>query len=150
MTKQDQIDSFIADLLLTVTGANGYNTDAGAYVFKNLEYTEHPEVMPCIAWFPGDLLTGVEVGPTPPEMGEINHMYPMSWEGFIADDLDGAQGRMLKADLVKALYSDFHFGGLIEIIDGCKSSVAVQAGDEIFSCVQVSFTIFYVTPYGQE
>ena len=45
---------------------------------------------------------------------------------------------------------DTHFGGLIEIIDSCKSSVAVQPGDEIFSLVQVGFTIFYVTPYGQE
>ncbi len=150
MTIQDQIDSYIAGLLATITTANGYNTDAGAAVYKNLEYTEHPDVMPCIAWFPGGKQTGVEIGPAPPEMGEVNHAYAMSWEGFIADDLDGAQGRLLKADLVKALYADFRFGGLVDVIDGCTSSAAVQAGDEVFSIVQVSFTIFYVTPYGQE
>jgi len=150
MTVQTQIDNYIAALLATITIANGYQTAAGAAVYKDLEYTAHPDVMPSIAWFPGELQSGVEVGPVPPEMGEQNHLYPMSWEGFIADTLDGAQGRKLKADLIKALYSDYRFGGLIEILDGCKSSVAVQAGDDIFSIVQVSFTILYVTPYGQE
>jgi len=150
MTTQALIDTYIAALLETITIANGYQTDAGASVYKDLEYTAHPDVMPSIAWFPGALQSGAEVGPVPPEMGEQNHLYPMSWEGFIADDLDGAEGRKLKADLIKALYSDYRFGGLIEVLDGCKSSVAVQNGDEIFSVVQVSFTIFYVTPYGQE
>jgi hypothetical protein len=150
MTIQNQIDTYITALLATILTANGYQTDAGAAVYKELEYTAHPDVMPCIAWFPGDLQSGLEVGPVPPELGETNHMYPMSWEGFIADDLDGAAGRMLKADLVKALYEDPRFGGLIEIIDSCKSSVAVQPGDDIFSMVQVSFVIFYVTPFGQE
>jgi hypothetical protein len=150
MTIQDQIDAYIATLLMTITIANGYQTDAGANVYKELEYTAHPDVMPCIAWFPGDLQSGVEVGPVPPEMGETNHMYPMSWEGFVADDLDGSSGRKLKADLVKALYKDFRFGGIVEIIDSCKSSASVQSGDEIFSLVQISFTIYYVTPFGQE
>lgn len=150
MSVLDSIDSYIAALLATITIAGGYQTDAGANVYKNLEYTEHPDVIPCIAWFPGDMQTGVEVGPVPPEMGETNHSYPMSWEGFIADDLDGSEGRKLRADLIQALYRDFRFGDLIEIIDSCKSSVAVQAGDDIFSIVQVSFTIYYVTPYGQE
>lgn len=150
MTIQAQIDTYIAALLATITIVNGYQTAAGAAVYKELEYTAHPDVMPSIAWFPGELQSGVEVGPVPPEMGEQNHMYPMSWEGFIADDLDGAEGRKLKADLIKALYSDFRFGGLVEVIDSQKSSVAVQTGDDIFSLVQVSFTIFYVTPYGQE
>lgn len=150
MTVQTQIDTYVANLLATITTVNGYSTNAGINVFKELEYTEYPDIMPCIAWFSGDLQSGVEVGPSPPEMGEHNHMYPMSWEGFIADDLAGTQGRLLKADLVRALYSDHHFGGLIEIVDGCKSSVAISSGDETFSIVQVSFTIYYVTPYGQE
>lgn len=150
MTKQAQIDTYIAVLLASITTANGYQTNAGAAVYKELEYAAHPDVMPSIAWFLGELQSGVEAGPSPPEMGETNHLYPMFWEGFITDTLDGAEGRKLKADLVKALYSDYHFGGLIEIIDGCKSSVAVQAGDDIYSIVQVSFTIFYVTPFGQE
>lgn len=150
MTKQDQIDSYISALLKSITIANGYQTDAGASVFKELEYTAHPDAMPSIAWFPGDLQSGVEIGPVPPEMGEQNHLYPMSWEGFIADNLDGSEGRKLKSDMVKALYSDTRFGGLVEIIDSCKSSVAAQAGDDVFSLVQVSFTIFYVTPFGQE
>jgi hypothetical protein len=150
MTVQDSIDSYIANLLATIRTTNGYQTSAGASVYRELAYTEYPDVMPCIAWFPGELQSGVEVGPVPPDMGQVNHMYPMSWEGFIADDLTGAAGRKLKADLVKALYADLRFGGLIEIIDSCKSSVAVQAGDEIYSIVQVAFTIFYVTPFGQE
>ena len=150
MTKQAQIDSYIAALLATITVANGYQTNAGAAVYKELEYTAHPDVMPSIAWFPGELQSGVEIGPVPPEMGETNHSYPMSWEGFISDTLDGAAGRALKADLVKALYADWRFGGLIEIIDSCKTSVAVQAGDDIFSIVQLSFTIYYTTPFGQE
>lgn len=150
MTVQEQTDNFIAALLATITTANGYQTNAGAAVYKNLEYTAHPDVMPSIAWFPGDLQSGVDVGPVPAEMGETNHQYPMSWEGFISDTLDGAAGRKLKADLVKALFADPRFGGLIDTIDSCKSSVAVQAGDEIFSIVQVSFTIYYVTPFGLE
>lgn len=150
MTTQNLIDTYIAALLATIRTANGYQTDAGANVYKELQYTEHPDIIPAIAWFPGELQSGVEVGPVPPERGEQNHLYPMAWEGFIADDLDGAEGRKLKADLIKALYSDIRFGNQIEIIDSCKSSVAVQAGDDVFSIVQVSFTIFYVTPYGQE
>lgn len=150
MTVQNQIDTYIANLLATITIANGYQTDAGGSVYKELEYTAHPDVMPSIAWFPGDLQSGVEVGPVPPEMGETNHMYPISWEGFIADDLDGFEGRKLKADFIKALYSDCRFGGLVEVIDSCKTSTAVQKGDETFSIVQCSFTIFYVTPFGQE
>ncbi len=150
MSVQDAIDTYIGNLLATILTANGYSTSAGADVHKDLEYTIHPDVMPSIAWFPGELQSGVDIGPVSPEMGDTNHIYPMSWEGFVADTLDGAQGRLLKADLVRALYSDPRFGGLIELIDGSKSSVAVQAGDEIYSLVQVSFTIFYVTPYGQE
>lgn len=150
MTVQAQIDSYIGTLLGSIRTANGYQTNAGASVYKDLEYTTHPDVMPSIAWFPGELQSGVQVGPAPPEMGETNHGYPVSWEGFIVDTLDGAEGRKLKADLVRALYQDPRFGGLIEIVDECKSSVAVQDGDEIFSIVQVSFTIFYVTPFGQE
>lgn len=150
MTHQDQIDAYIATLLATITVANGYNTNAGDNVYKQLQYTEHPDVMPCIPWFPGDLQSGTDVGPFPAEMGQVNHLYPHTWEGFIEDDLDGAAGRMLKADLVKALFSDPYMSGLVEIIDGCKSSVAVQAGDEIFSIVQVSFQVLYTTPYGSE
>ena len=150
MTHQDQIDAFIATLLASITIANGYNTNAGDNVYKQLEYTEHPDIMPSVAWFPGDLQTGLDVGSFPAEMGDVNHLYPISFEGFITDDLDGAAGRMLKADLVKALFSDTYMGGLVEIIDGCKSSVAVQAGDEIFSIVQVGFQVLYTTPYGQE
>jgi len=150
MTVQDQINSYIAALLANITTANGYQTNAGNDVFRELEYTTAPDVMPSIAWFPGELTTGIEVGPVQPELGEINHLYPMSWEGFVADDLAGTQGRKLKADLVKALFTDVSCGGLVELIDGCKSNVAVQAGDEIFSIVRVEFAIFYVTPFGQE
>jgi hypothetical protein len=150
MTVQDQIDSYIATLLATVATPYGYNTNAGASVYKNLEYTSRPDVIPCIAWFTGELQSGVDVGPYPAEMGETNHVYSLAWEGFIADDLDGAQGRLLKADLIKALFADPHFDGLIETVDGVRSSVAVESGDDIFSCVQVVFTVFYTTPYGQE
>lgn len=150
MTHQDQIDAFIAALLASITVANGYNTNAGDTVFKELEYIEHSDVVPSISWLPGDLQSGTDVGDIPPEMGMTNHLYPHSLEGYIADELDGTAGRMLKADLIKALFSDPYMAGLIEPLNGCKSSTAVLSGDEVKSCVQVGFQVLYTTPYGQE
>ncbi len=147
MTIKEQIDSRIETILAGIRIVNGFQTDAGANVFKNLEYTERPDVIPCIAWFPGEMSSGAD-GDTPPSLGEENHFYPVTVEGYIADDKRGTSGEQLRTDIVRALRADNTLGGLAEQIQEVKSSLAVQEGDEVFSLVQVSFTIFYVTPWG--
>jgi hypothetical protein len=147
MTRRDQIIIRLEQVLTGITKAGGYNTDAGLSVHRELQYTEHPDVMPSIAWFGGECVSGND-GDVPPSMGEENHLWAISIEGFIPDDLNGAAGESLRTDIVRAIRSDYTLAGLCEPIENIRSSVAVSAGDDIFSTVQVGMTIFYVTAYG--
>jgi hypothetical protein len=149
MTIKAQIDSYLDTLLAGILQANGYRTDAGADVFRELEYTERPDVTPCLIIYRGEHTSGVE-GDIPPGIGEANNFYPIGVEGFIDDTKDGAEGEKLRADIVRALRSDPLFGGLTEPLIDIKSSTSVQQGEEVFSCVQVAFTVFYVTAFGEE
>ena len=133
-----------------VTIANGYQTDAGMSVFKNLEYETAPEnnIWPCIIYFPGELDSGT-TGDVPPELGEQNNFLPIILEAYIADDERGTAGQQLKEDLRKAITAADHFNGLVELVQDYKSSAEVKPGAENYwSYVYASFTIFYVTPWG--
>lgn len=150
MTRSAAIKTAVTQLLSGVTVANGYQTDAGLHVFRELEYTERPDVIPCIAWYGGETGSGNN-GDVPPCMGEENHLWPLSIEGFISDDLNGVEGEKLRTDLVKALRSDYTLGGLCEPIENIRSSVSVTAGgDDITSTVTVNTTVLYVTTYGED
>lgn len=147
MTTRDQIIARLEQVLSGITVANGYNTDAGLHVYRELEYSEHPDITPSLAWFGGECTSGND-GEVPPCMGEENHLWPINIEGFIDDDLNGSAGESLRVDILRALRMDYTLSGLCEPIENIRSSVAVSAGDEIFSTVQVALTIFYVTAYG--
>ena len=146
---RDQIITRLGQVLSGITKANGYNTDAGLHVYRELQYTEHPDVMPSICWFGGESTSGND-GDVPPCMGETNHLWPISIEGFISDDLDGAEGEKLRQDIEKALWSDVTLSGLCEPIESMRSSVSVSAGDDIFGMVKTDLTIFYVTARGAD
>lgn len=134
-----------------VTVMNGYQTDAGSNVFKNLEYETVPEasLWPCIIYFPGELSSGYE-GDVPPEMGDQNNFLPVALEAYIVDDERGTAGQQLKEDLRKAITAAGHFGGLVESVDGYKSTAEVRPGAAgYWSYVSASFTIFFVTSWGE-
>lgn len=151
MSVESQILDLLETALETVFIANGYQTDAGTNVFKNLEYQTAPEssIFPCIIYFPGELQGGIE-GEIPPCMGEQNNFLPIRLEGYINDDERGTAGQKLKEDLRKILTALGYFGGLVELIQGYKSASEVQPGaDGFWSAVSADFTIFYVTPWGE-
>lgn len=133
--------------LAIIRTANGYQTDAGAEVFKNLEYQLRPDV-DCIIYFPGRKRHTSE-GEVPPSLGEENNFLPISIEAFVEDDLRGTQGQALKEDLEKWVKANRYLGGLAEYLQEFEAEVSVQEGETPFSFVQVSFTIFYVTAVGE-
>lgn len=149
MTIRQQIITALADRMSSITRANGYNSDAGLNVFRELRYTESPDVMPSISVFFGETASGTE-GDIRPCFGEENHTIAVSIEGVIADDLDGAEGENLRTDIIAAIRSDYTLSGLCEPVDNIKSSVAVSAGEEIFSTVFVGLNILYVTAWGEK
>ena len=131
--------------------ANGYQTDAGENVYKNLEYETQPEaaIWPCIIYFPGKLQSGYE-GEVPPSLGEQNNFLPVRIEAFILDDARGTKGQALKEDLRKAVTAAGTFGGLVESVEGYGSEAQVKSGAESYwSYVEVEFTLFFVTAWGQ-
>lgn len=149
MTRSESIKAALTQLLSGVTTANGYQTDAGLHVFRELRYTENPDVMPSISVFFGETGSGTE-GDIRPCFGEENHTIAVSIEGVIADDLDGEEGERLRSDIVSAIRSDYTLSGLCEPIDNIKSSVAVSAGEEIFSTVFIGLSLLYVTAWGEK
>jgi len=134
-----------------VTVANGYQTDAGKSVFKNLEYETAPEadLWPCIIYFPGELSSGTD-GEVPAGLGEQNNFLPVTLEAYIVDDERGTAGQKLKEDLRKAITAAGRFGELVELVQDYKSATEVRAGAESYwSAVSASFILFYVTPWGE-
>lgn len=130
--------------------ANGYQSDAGASVFKNLEYETAPDadLYPCCIYFPGELTSGYE-GDIPPELGQQNNFLPVRIEAYILDDERGSSGQGLKEDLRKAITAAGDFGGFAEDVQGYRSTASVNAGaDGYWSYVSVEFMIFYVTAWG--
>lgn len=152
MSVESQILDLLEAGLKTVLVANGFQSDAGTNVFKNLEYQTAPEasLWPCLVLFPGELQSGTE-GDVPPCMGEQNNFLPVRLEGYTADDERGTNGQKIKEDFRKLVTGLDHFGDLVEQVEGYKSSTNVQSGAEGFwSAVACDFTIFYVTPVGEE
>jgi len=138
-------------ILETVLVANGYQTDAGTNVYKNLEYETQPEsaIWPCIIYFPGELQSGFEGDPAP-SLGEQNNFLPIRIEAFIQDDERGTNGQALKEDLRKAVTAAGMFGGLAELVQDYGSKAEVKSGSEgYWSYVAVQFTVFFVTEWGQ-
>lgn len=152
MSVESQILDLLEAGLKTVLIANGFQSDAGSNVFKNLEYQTAPEasLWPCLVYFPGELQSGNE-GDVPPCMGEQNNFLPVRLEGYTVDDERGTTGQKIKEDFRKLVTALGYFDGLVELVQGYKSSANVQPGaDGFWSAVACDFTIFYVTPVGQE
>lgn len=150
MSTELNILSVLEAALRGVLIGNGYQTDAGAHVFKNLEYEMAPEasLYPCIIYFPGELSSGYD-GDTPPCLGEQNNFLPIRLEAYILDDDRGIQGQRLKEDLRKVVTAIGNFGGNAEELQSYKSAATVNSGaDSYWSYVSAEFTIFYVTPWG--
>lgn len=152
MSRYDDILAELDSRLGQIAVAGGYRTDAGARVWKNLEYQVSPPEKPCLIYYPGEISDSLD-GETPPALGEENHTLPVTIEGFIADTERGDQGELLRQDVLQALKLDPYFNGLAEGFEGqIRSSSRVEdAGDEGFlGFVTVDFSVFYVTPYGGE
>lgn len=150
MSAYDNIVSYLEALLGQISLANGYRTDAGTKVWKNLEYKTAPAGMPCSILYPG-AVSDTLGGDPPPSQGEENHLLPISIEGFIHDSERGDQGEALRQDFLQALKTDCYFGGLTEGFHGdiSSSSTIEDAGDEgLIGFVKVDATILYVTAYG--
>lgn len=137
--------------LKAVLMVNGYQTDAGTNVYKNLEYETQPEdaIWPCNIYFPGELQSGFE-GDVPPSLGEQNNFLPIRIESFILDDERGANGQKLKEDLRKAVTAAGTFGGLVELVERYSSRTEVKPGSESYwSYIETEFTLFFVTAWGE-
>lgn len=150
MSTEQDILTALETALQGVRIAGGYQTDAGARVFRNLEYEGAPEadLWPCIIYFPGELKSGVE-GDVPPALGEQNNYLPVLIEAYILDDKRGTQGRKLKEDLRRAITAAGDFGGPVELVQDYKSATEVKPGaDGYWSYVAAEFTLFYVTAWG--
>lgn len=132
--------------------ANGYRTDAGAAVWKNLEYQTAPPQKPCLIYYPGELSDSLDGDPAP-GAGEENHLLPVEIEGFISDTERGDAAEALKLDILQALKADPYFGGLTEGWSGAitSSSTVEDGGAEGFiGFAKASVTLFYVTPWGSD
>ena len=159
MTIADQIDTYLRTQLSkirvgqTITLFNGtvytFRTDAGRLVDKQLEYTEHPDDMPAIAFYTGKMSTSFD-GDTPAELGMENHTLEVSVEGFISSDKGGTEGDNLRLDITCALKADPWWGELILAMDSFETDSSVQIGDEVYSVARVSFNAIYTAPFGQE
>jgi hypothetical protein len=128
---------------------NGYRTEAGLRVWRNLEYQTAPPDKPCVIVYP----KGVEDDVDNACIGEENHRLQLEIEGFIDDLETGETGEGLRLDILQALKSDETFGGLAEegIISSGSNVQTEDAGEEGFlSFVQVRVTLSYFTAWGGE
>lgn len=158
MSKYDDILSALETRLAGITLANGFRTDAGLRVWKNLEYETAPPDLPCVIYYPGTVSDSIE-GDPPPSQGEENHVLPMKIHGVIRDTERGDQAEAIKQDILQALKSDPYFGGLTEGFDGAITSSSriepAGASEEegetdkgFLGFCEVEFSFFYVTAYG--
>ena len=151
MSTELDILNLLETTLQGITIANGYRTDIGVSTFKNLEYETAPEasLWPCCIYFQGDLSSGTD-GDVPAGLGEQNNFLPVTVEAYILDDERGTAGQQVKEDLRQALTAAGHFGGLVELVQDYKSASEVKSGAEgYWSYVYVSFTLFFVTSWGE-
>ena len=135
MTIAEQIDSYLKQQLqkiavgATITMLGGavytFRTAAGALVDSQMEYTEHPDVMPSIVIYSGKNSSTLEDA----ELGMENHLQEISIEGFIESDKAGTEGDYLKSDIAAAIKADPWFAGLITELQNMETDAAVQIGD---------------------
>lgn len=158
MSKYDDILAALEARLGQVQLANGYRTDAGLRVWKNLEYQTAAPELPCLMYSPGDLSDSLE-GDPPPSQGEENHFLPLKIDGVIRDTERGDQAEALKQDILQALKTDPYFGSLTEGFEGPVTSSAKTlaaadteglADEGFLGFAEVSFSLFYVTAYGAQ
>jgi len=159
MTIADQIDIYLKTQLAkirtgqTITLFNGtvytFRTDAGLLVDKHLEYTEHPDARPSIAFFTGKNVTSTDGDPAP-ELGMENHTLSITVQGFIESDKAGTEGDDLKLDLVSALRGDPWWNGLIVDVQNFTTDSAVSVGDIVYTDVNITFDVLYTAPFGSE
>jgi hypothetical protein len=167
MSVADQIDDYLRAQLekirqggtVTLFGGQVYTfkTDAGQLVDKNLEYAEHPDDRPMIAFFTGKNQTIID---DTVECGMENHLQDISVFGAIACDKAGTEAALLVNDLSAALKADPWFGGLIDEIQGFEVDVDIQISDTtaedeeadpaVYAIVSAKFSALYTCLYGSE
>jgi len=133
--------------LRDITIANGYRTDAGCLVYRNMEYSTGTEARPFLVVFPGDNKTSFEDAVD----DEQNHLFTIKVEGVTDDDERGTCGALLSADLAQRLWQDRTFGQLtLGYADGVSIDQIVEAGGDngFVSSVLATFTVLYPTAVG--
>lgn len=157
MSTKDQIDARILELLtairqgaiVSVYGVDyTFQTDAGAKVFTELEYTEDPDNFPYLVLFRGPLVSGTEVPGV--SLKNIGHAYSVKINGAITDTKNGPEGDRLRIDIVKTLHSDPTLSGLCQHITAITSSSSVSQGEDVVSLAEVTLTYYYITDRGGE
>lgn len=151
MSRYDSIITALQDLQAQILVVNGYRTNAGNKFWLNLEYQTEPPHKPCSILYPGEVTDSVD-GETPASLGEENHYLGIRLEGFIEDTERGDQGQQLRQDFLQLVNQDRTLGGLVEGIDGAlKSSTTIEQAGEggFYSFVEMNFTLFYVTLWGE-
>lgn len=160
MTKKEQIETSILDLLAGIRLGNSivvsdnntysYQTDAGLNVFREIEYTENPDINTFIAAFYGEHST-YSSGPEGVPFGYEHHDFSITIEGMIPDDKAGTAGEKLRRDICQTVRSSLFCAGLLlQYPIGLTSSSVVNQGEDVFSGVKVSFSVKYRTLKGAE
>lgn len=157
MSVADQLKSYLRARLEQIRLGNtvalldgqvyAFQTDAGQQVDLNLEYTEHPDVIPSLVLYTGKNSTVVD---ETVELGMESHLQEFSVEGFIYCDKAGTEAEALRQDISCAIKSDPFCGGLVEELRGAESETAIQIGEEISAVVKFSAQALYTVPFGSE
>ena len=160
MTIADQITAYLETRLALIREGNSitlpsgfewlFACDAGASVFVNLEYQERPEEMPALVLYVGKGNSSQFGGVIDPEIGMEAFTRPISIEGFISCDKRGSEGWQLLSDIAAAVKSDQTCGGLIDLVDGWETDMAIQDDENVFAVVSVKFNAIYQVPIGTE
>lgn len=157
MSIADQIDTYLRSRLslirkgasIPLFGDREYScqTDAGQQVDKNLEYTEHPDILPSVVYYTGPNTTMVD---DTVELGMENHLQEVSVEGFIECDKAGTEADQLRLDIAAALRGDPWWNGLILELQDIKTDISIQNGEDVFAVVKFSANALYTCPFGSE
>lgn len=157
MTVASQITSYLQTQLEKIILGNSttnyrgssytFQTNAGAQVSINQEYTEHSDIMPQLVLISSKNNTQFD-GEV--ELGMENHQLDISIEGMIADDRSGAEGDKLIQDVITVVKQDPYFGDLVLELNSFATESTINVADEIVSFIKISFTALYTVPFGSE
>ena len=157
MSTKNAIETYLKELLSTIRLGNSvtvagteylFQTDAGASVFLEQEYTETPDTLPMVALFRGSLTSGGDIPGV--DLLSNGHSYELKIEGAISDTKDGSEGDKLRGDIVKLIRSDRTLGGLAMPIIEITSQTTLSLAEDVVSLVSVTFTVQYITAIGEE